>query len=215
MFAWHAYSRIRRMRRLKGRLYGWLRLVSALLNNYYSVCVTLTYAPDQRWCGRDVSVFIKRVRDYYRYRGWRLVYFWVAELQERGAVHYHVVLFVPKGHMLPKPDIQGWWRKGFTHIFAVNHFAAYLCKYLQKGMEGKLRFPRGIRLFGYGGLDSFERSIYRCTWLSHRLREKFGILLVTKKRGSMVEALTLDGSRLIIYVGGAGARAGPSCPVPP
>ena len=205
MFAWHAFSRIRRLRRLKGRLYGWLRLVSALLNNYYSVCVTLTYAPDQRWCGRDVSAFIKRVRDYYRYRGWRLVYFWVAELQERGAVHYHVILFVPKGHILPKPDQQGWWRKGFTNIMSVRSFASYLAKYLQKvESDGKgIWFPKGLRIYGYGGMDYFERGMYRVGWLHPDLRGRllalFDVFLVAKKRGSKLE-LDVGGRRFMVIV---------------
>lgn len=191
---------------MKGRLWGWHRLVSSLLSDYYSVCVTLTYAPDQSWCPKDISVFIKRVRNYYTYRGWRFMYFWVAELQGRGAVHYHVIIFVPKGHKLPKPDDAGWWKKGFTHIFAVKHFAAYLSKYLQKGIEGEVRFPRGLRLFGYGGFDWLERGMYRCGWLRRsmleRLRSVYGTFLVTNKKGSIVEILTSDGSRVIIYSGG-------------
>jgi len=192
------------MRRLKGRLYGWLRLVSALLSNYYAVCVTLTYA-DRSWCSRDVSAFIKRVREYYRRRGWRFTYFWVAELQERGAVHFHIIIFVPRGHKLPKPDQRGWWKKGFTNIIAVKHFAAYLSKYLQKGIDGKIRFPKGIRIFGYGGLDYLERCMYRCSWLPRAvvnyLREKFDVFFVAAKRGSTIEVFTSDGRRFIIHYG--------------
>lgn len=202
---WHLCNRVRRMRRLKSRLFGWVRLVGSLLTDYYSVCVTLTYSPEQSWCSKDISAFVTRVRKYYNRRGWRFVYFWVAELQQRGAVHYHVILFVPIGHRLPKPDECGWWRKGFTHIFAVKSFAAYLSKYLQKGMEGRIRFPRGLRLFGYGGLDKFERGMYRCFWLRRSLRERllelFGAFIVIRKVGAMVEIQTSDCRRFVVYVG--------------
>jgi len=205
VFDWHAYNRIRRVRRLKGRLWGWLRLVSSLLHGYYTACITLTYAPSQAWAPEDISTFIRRVRAYYKRRGWRFLYFWVAELQERGAVHFHIVIFIPKGHKLPKPDEFGWWRKGFTNIMAVKRFAAYLAKYLQKVERGKIRFPKGLRLFGYGGMTWFEKGMYRVGWLRRSLRERllelFGVFIVTRKVGSMVEIQTSDGRRFIVYVG--------------
>jgi hypothetical protein len=108
--------------------------------------LTLTYAPSQVWERRDITRFIDALRKFYARRGWQFVYFWVAELQQRGAVHYHVIVFVPKGHKIPKPD--RWWKKGFTHIFAVRHFAAYLSKYLQKfpSPQGGSETRNGIRL---------------------------------------------------------------------
>jgi Protein of unknown function (DUF3296). len=36
-------------------------------------------------------------------RGHKLPYVWVAELQKRGALHYHVLLWLPRGLTLPNP----------------------------------------------------------------------------------------------------------------
>jgi hypothetical protein len=202
---WSHLGRVRRLSRLRGRLWSWHQLLSVHLRGYYAACLTLTYAPGQVWERRDISRFIEALRLFYKRRGWQFVYFWVAELQQRGAVHYHVIVFVPKRHKIPKPD--RWWRKGFTHIFALRCFAAYLSKYLQKGMEGALRFPRGLRLFGYGGLDWLLKGMWRCRWLARRWWEKVynvvrDIFYVTRLRGREVEVLTVGGARVTIMVGG-------------
>jgi len=199
---WEEYNN-RRLRKLKGRLWGWVRLVSSILTFYYPACITLTYSPSHSWHSKDISSFIDRVRAYYKRKGWRCLYFWVAELQERGAVHFHIVIFVPRGHKLPKPDRRGWWKKGFTNIMAVKHFYSYFTKYLQKCESERMRFPKGLRLFGYGGLDFIERAMYRVLWLHRRVREclleVLGVFLVVKKRGSVLELL-VGGERVIVVV---------------
>jgi hypothetical protein len=196
---------MRRLRRLRRRLWSWYNLVSSILSpSYYPVSITLTYAPTESWERRDISLFLDRVRKYYKRRGWRFVYFWVAELQQRGAVHYHVVLFVPRGHMLPKPDLQGWWRKGMTHIMAVEQFAAYFAKYIQKGVKGDLEFPKRLRLFGYGGLNEFERGMYRCFWLPYQVRryllDVLGVFLVLRKRGGKILVSSERGIFSVSYI---------------
>jgi hypothetical protein len=202
---WVHWGRVRRLCRLRSRLWSWHHLLSVHLRGYYAACLTLTYAPSQVWERRDITRFIDALRKFYARRGWQFVYFWVAELQQRGAVHYHVIVFVPKGHKIPMPD--RWWRKGFTHIFAVRCFAAYLSKYLQKGMEGSIRFPRGLRLFGYGGLDFLQRAMWRCRWLARRWWERVynvvrDIFYVVRLKGREVGVLTASGSCVTIMVGG-------------
>ena len=129
-------------------------------------------------------------------------------------MHYHVIVFVPHSHTLPKPDERGWWKKGFTHIFAVRCFAAYLSKYLQKGMDGSVRFPWGLRVFGYGGLSFFEKAMWRCSWLSQRfwgkIYEAVGrrAFYVVRLAGKVVEVLTSSGERVIITGGGGCHVAG-------
>jgi hypothetical protein len=199
------WGRVRRLSRLRGRIWTWYHLLSIHLRGYYAACLTLTYAPSHVWERRDISRFIEGLRAYYRRRGWQFVYFWVAELQQRGAVHYHVIVFIPRLHKLPKPD--RWWKKGITHIFAVRHFAAYLTKYLQKGMEGSIRFPRGLRLFGYGGLDFLQKAMWRCRWLGRRWWERVysvvrDIFYVVRLKGREVGVLTASGLRVTIIVGG-------------
>jgi hypothetical protein len=192
----HDYS-IRRLKRLRKRLWSWHQLVVTWLSGYYSACITLTYAPSHRWDRRDISRFLNALRGYYKRRGWRFVYFWVAELQQRGAVHYHIIVFVPRSHKLPYPD-QRWWRKGISNICSVRRFAAYLAKYLQKGSSGELKFPKGLRLFGYGGLTWLERAMWRCQWLPRSwwlaiYEVVQGVFYVVRLKGRLVEVLTVDG----------------------
>jgi hypothetical protein len=187
---------IRRLRRLRKRLWSWHHLVTTWVAGYYSACLTLTYAPSHRWDRRDVSRFLNALRGYYKRRGWRFIYFWVAELQQRGAVHYHLIVFIPRSHKLPFPD--RWWRKGITNICAVRRFAKYLAKYLQKGSQGELKFPKGLRLFGYGGLTWLERAMWRCQWLPKRWWDVIhdfvgGVFYVVRLKGRLVEVLTPDG----------------------
>lgn len=135
--------------------------------------VTLTYAPEHEWEPCHIVQFIKAIREYLRRRGHALRYVWVAELQKRGALHYHVLLQLPKGITLPKPDKRGWWPHGMTKIEWARHALGYLAKYASKGTTDD-RFPKGARISGAGGLSQEAKRIKRW-WLSPSyVREAFG-----------------------------------------
>ena len=53
--------------------------------------VTLTYAELDAWAPLHLTAFLKAAREYYRRMGAKFRYVWVGELQQRGAVHYHVL----------------------------------------------------------------------------------------------------------------------------
>lgn len=127
--------------------------------------ITLTYAgTNEAWNPRHVSEFMKRVRQHLARRGLPCRYVWVAELQKRGVIHYHVALWVPVGCKLPKPDECGWWPHGMTRIEVARAAVPYLLKYLSKDTSKTFgRFPRGARLYGAGGLVHTERRTRR--WL--------------------------------------------------
>lgn len=133
--------------------------------------VTLTYADAAGWVGKDIREFLQRVRVWLARRGHQLRYVWVAELQERGAVHYHVLLFLPVGLTLPKPDKRGWWKHGSTRIEWAQRALAYLVKYTSKG-EGKQSFPKGLRLCGSGGLTPASRAARAFSMLPAWLRSR-------------------------------------------
>ncbi len=135
---------------------------------YYPVFITLTYRSQEDWDARDISGLIDNYRkDWIRRLGRPVQHFryvWVAEMQKRGVIHYHLVLWCPRGKALKKPDC-GWWSKGMSNIVGVRKgVIGYLGKYLSKGsqpadFEGKkVYFPKGARLFGMGGLSSADRS---------------------------------------------------------
>lgn len=132
--------------------------------------VTLTYRPGVEWSPGHISTFLDCVRKWAARRAVALAYVWVAELQRRGAVHYHVVMWVPKGVSLPKPDKQGWWRCGMSQTERARRPMSYLLKYTSKGDLGS--FPKGLRLCGFGGLSPDARVVrsWMClpTWLVAR-----------------------------------------------
>ena len=96
----------------------------------------------------------------------------MAELQERGAVHYHLIAWVPRHLSVPKPDKSGMWRHGSSRIETLRCGAAYASKYASKGDDGS-EFPRGLRLHGRGGLSPSEKRAVRWWCLARWVREHF------------------------------------------
>lgn len=131
--------------------------------------VTLTYAVLDGWRPRDLSEALKRVRQWLGRRGYRLRYVWVAELQERGAVHYHVLCWLPRGRGETPPfwDRQGWWPHGTSRCEWAYSPVGYMAKYQSK-IDQKDRLPNGARMHGSGGFLPGERKAMsfhsRPTW---------------------------------------------------
>lgn len=157
-----------RLRRMKYGVLTAARLheedLQAMKARYRRAMVTLTYADVDAWKPDHVSYFMKLVRQWCKRRQINVRYVWVAELQKRGAVHYHVVFWLPRGISLPKPDKQGWWPHGHTRIEWVRKPVAYLAKYVSKGIDDGNTFPKGCRIHAYGGLSESGRN-ERCWWL--------------------------------------------------
>jgi Inovirus Gp2 len=122
--------------------------------------LTLTYRAVGAWHRQHISALLRHIRQWMKRRGHRLRYVWVAELQQRGALHYHVLLWLPRGVSLPKPDKQRWWTHGSTRIEWARQPAGYLAKYASK-LDSKvgIGFPPGARLHGCGGLDPYGASV--------------------------------------------------------
>jgi hypothetical protein len=189
--------------------------------------VTLTYRDVSGWSPRHVSEFLQRVRVWLKRRGHTFRYVWVAELQQRGAVHYHVLVWLPRGLTLPKPDKQGWWTHGSTNICWARKPVGYLCKYASK-LESKAGedFPPGARLHGRGGLDEL-RAVSAWWSLPGWARELFGVAdqvrravgggLVSRRTGAFFpspfrvwrEAGSYWAERTVSYLGGFRDRPGP------
>jgi hypothetical protein len=107
-----------RRRNLKRGVLSGARLIEFALANRRArrAMLTLTYRDIDAFEPRHISQLLKHIRHWLRRRGHRFHYVWVAELQGRGALHYHVLVWLPRGLSLPKPDKQGWWRHGSTRI---------------------------------------------------------------------------------------------------
>lgn len=137
--------------------------------------VTLTYAAVDGWDARHVSLFLQRVRKWLSRRGHHLRYTWVAELQKRGAVHYHVLVWLPRGLTMPKPDKQGWWPHGSTQVVWARKPVGYICKYASK-FDSVGQFPKGIRLHGSGGFrEQLEKDVRHWLALPTWVRQQVGV----------------------------------------
>lgn len=134
---------------------------------YRAAMLTLTYGPEVEWSPLHVSELLRHIRQWCARRGVGFTYVWVMELTKAGKPHYHIVIWLPKGLSLPKPDKQGWWRHGHTRIEWARNAVGYVAKYASKGSTGQedAQFPSGARIHGTGGLLPDARN-ERSWWLS-------------------------------------------------
>lgn len=161
-------ARVMRLRRLRQRIRSFVDLAGDKGQTGFVkgrwLMATLTYAGVDDWRPDHISEFIHRADSWARRRGFKLVYCWVAELQQRGAVHYHVLIKLPKGFTFPKPDKQGWWPHGLTERDWVRKSGrGYMAKYASKDAQRMGLFHKGLRLCGCGGLPEDARAWFR--WL--------------------------------------------------
>ena len=109
------------------------RLACTNFNNKYDKFLTLTFAENKtniEECNLLFKNFIKRLK--YAYDLKSLKYLAVIEFQERGAVHYHVLLNIP---YIPHKELQELWGNGFVFVNAIKHvdnLGAYILKYMTK-----------------------------------------------------------------------------------
>lgn len=129
-------------------------IAEARFESPWRAFLTLTYADVSGWKPGHIKAFVAALRSYLARRKVPLLCVWVAELQKRGAVHFHLIVWLPKGVMLPKPDEQGWWPHGMSNVQAHrNRGVGYLLKYLSKTNVYQC-FPKGCRKFGILGAGS-------------------------------------------------------------
>lgn len=129
---------------------------------YRKTLVTLTYADADGWEPGHIGTFRRRLRDWCKARKIPARFVWVAELQQRGALHYHVLVWVPRRYRLPKPDRAGWWPHGMSNIKEAQHAVSYLAKYASKTTADEaIRYPKGARMHGAGGLSPESRRHIR------------------------------------------------------
>lgn len=143
--------------------------------------VTLTYRPTSPWDRRHVSTYLDCCRSWLGRRGVALTYEWKAELTQRGAVHYHLLLWLPRGLSLPMADKAGWWRHGFSNMVWARKPVGYIAKYIRK--DQAQRFPKGLRIHGRGGQSQEVRQAVRFELLPTYVREHFGEGDIVRRSG--------------------------------
>lgn len=135
--------------------------------------LTLTYRPDVDWAPGQVSGVVRHIRQWLRRKGHDMRFVWVQEFTKRGRPHYHLLLWLPLGLTIPKPDKQGWWPCGMTKIEWARNAVGYIAKYASKG-DSLVQPAKGARMHGNGGLTGdalVEQRWWKLPgWLRHDVK---------------------------------------------
>jgi hypothetical protein len=115
------------------------------------VMLTLTYGDaetehqvSEGWEPNHIRTFMQGLRKLLKDKLW--AYAWVAEMQERGSLHYHVMVYVAPGTDIPEPDKAGLWPHGITQRATAKRGPWYILKYAGKAHQ-KEGLPAGARMF--------------------------------------------------------------------
>jgi len=129
-------------------------ILSMELKRYFSTFITLTYSgmPDVQEAKKQLNVFLTRLRRDYP----GCFYLWVQEFQQRGAIHFHLLVSPPieklpfQKKRLRDDDgkiytqfilKRGWWPWGFTTLGRVEYeggLSKYLSKEIQKRNQKRI-----------------------------------------------------------------------------
>ena len=194
-----------RAKRLKRSVITTARVIQESLTSsgqrFKVAMVTLTYRNDDEWRPNHISAYLDHVRKWAARGGATVVkkgrrkkntqvfapfalrYVYVAELTQRGRVHYHVLFWLPRGITMPMADRQGWWKHGMTKSEWARKPIGYIAKYASKGTKydpSQKPFPKNCRIQGSGGLDKpmldWKNWILCPSWLKELLgNEQFSV----------------------------------------
>lgn len=192
-----ALRRIKRLRRsvwASGHLHG-------ITDNGHRppICwfVTLTYAGEDDWKPDHIKTAVNRYRRWCKNAGIQCRYTWVAEIQPKrfertgkAVVHYHMLCWLPHGVNMPQWDRatkhrDEFWSHGMTNTQKSTAGVGYLMKYLSKLGELTI-FPKGLRLYGIGGLTQIARSVSAWYNLPEWVKNQFGVGQVARKKCGFV-----------------------------
>jgi hypothetical protein len=168
--------------------------------------VTLTYADANAWSSKHISNAVQGFRKWCMARGYDCRYTWVAEIQPKrlertgeAVVHYHLLAWLPVGVRMPQWDRStrtptgrvrdAFWSHGMTNTEVAKAGVGYLMKYLSK--LGELtRFPKGLRLYGIGGLCAKGRAVRSWLNLPEWVKVLHGVGEVCRYSGALVVRAT-------------------------
>ena len=159
---------------------------------YRCLFVTLTYRPGETWAPDHIKQTLQACRKWHDRLGLKMRYVWVAELQERGVVHYHIIFWLRNGYTFPEFDTRGWWPYGMSNIKSAQKPVGYLVHYAKKAKDTAHEFPAGARIHGCGGLEVHARIEARWWRATKQAREYFGgvVMNIHKITGGWVHRPT-------------------------
>jgi hypothetical protein len=89
-----------------------------------------------------------------------------------------MLIWLPLGIALPKPDKRGWWPWGMTKVEWARNAVGYIAKYASKA-DGLFKPAKGARMHGNGGLDGealIEQRWWKLPgWLRHQVKPSDGV----------------------------------------
>jgi len=198
----------RRINRLKRSVWASGHLHGLAENGFRpSKCwfVTLTYANANAWAPTHLSDAIRGYRSWCKSKGVPCRYTWVAEIQPKrlertgqAVVHYHLLAWLPVGVSMPHWDKMTrkhggmrseFWPHGMTNTEKAFSGVGYLMKYLSKLGELTI-FPKGLRLYGIGGLTGEGRAVRRWYNLPEWVKLSGGVGDVVKVGNAFVQRET-------------------------
>lgn len=140
-----------RLKRLKCSVLTASRLHAEQKKKWKVAMLTPTYRPEAEWEPNQISALMKNIRSFLSRKGIEFRFVWVLEYTKKGKPHYHVLIWLPLGISLPKPDKQGWWLHGWTKIEWARNAVGYMAKYASKA-DGLFKPLKGARMHGNGGV---------------------------------------------------------------
>lgn len=114
-----------------------------------AVALTLTYSDSSKFAKNHLSSFLDGLRKRLKAMGHKLPYAWVLECG--GQLHYHIVVWLPRGFIIDPAKLAKWWTWGSTWIATCRKVIAW-ARYMTK-FKCSSKLPRGAHTHGYGGLD--------------------------------------------------------------
>ena len=164
--------------------------------------VTLTYAKSDAWEALHIREAVERFRQWCRRADVACRYTWVAEIQPKrcertgkAVVHYHLLAWLPVGVEMPEWGRKAsrrhskFWEHGRCETEIARSGVGYLMKYLSKLGEFH-RFPKGLRLYGIGGLVSEGRAVRSWFNLPEWAKCLHGVGDLCRKAGGLVVRAT-------------------------
>lgn len=152
-----------------------------------AVALTLTYRDNDQFAKKHITRFLDCLRSKLKRMGHTLVYVWV--LERATALHYHLILWLPRGFTLTYKSLEAWWPWGSTWVKACRNARAW-GRYMSKTKD-KAGLPPKARLFGYGGLDlEGKRQVFVVSlpyWLKPVLQSG---IMVKRAFGAWTDMLT-------------------------
>lgn len=121
----------------------------ARAHNLRAVAITLPYADNAKWEPGHISALLDKVRSFMKQAGHPLPYIWT--LESAGRLHYHLLLWLPRGVKLDPVHLEKWWPWGNTWTKSCRNPSAwhgYITKF-----NSLTKLPKGVHSYGKGGLD--------------------------------------------------------------